>query len=256
MKDTAKILASLILIISTSCSSNQNNKNGDSITEFCDNELTMLITENSIPKTDLKLFKIRQDTESKIKSVFEEPYCHNLKLNLSFRKDSSTTIPITFNILYAMECDLPPFTPRLFCHVLINKKGQVLVESELCNIDSISEKVFEFYDSETVKEYSPNDFKKVFVSMLWDEELEQKYFTKAINGILKGYFDFVNTVSQRKYKKSICDLDNNELVKIKELIPFNLRTDFLGGFEQIDFLPSDLPPALVDSIEIELEEEI
>lgn len=251
MRGPLRILASLIFIVLISCSLNPKDKGEKSFKGFCDNELDLLISQDSIPKTDFNLFGIRHDTESKIERVFKEPYCKNLKFNISFQKDSLTTIPLTFNLLYAGDCELLPFIPRLFCHVLINNEGQVFVEDELCNIDSIEQKVFGFYDSEIVKKYSPNDFKRVFVSLLWDNDLDQKYFRKAINEILAGYIDFVGKISLSKYGKSICDLNNNELITIKELIPFNLRTDFYDGLEWFDFLPPSLPPVPVDSIEFE-----
>jgi hypothetical protein len=127
-----------------------------------------------------------------------------------------------------------------------------LVESELYNIDSISNLIVDFYNSGVVKEYSPDDYKRVFIAVLWDKELEEKYFTKAISEILDGYFEFVDNISQTEYGKKLCDLSVTELITIKQQIPFNLRTDFYGGFEKIDFLPPDLPPVPVDNLEIEL----
>jgi hypothetical protein len=44
MRDTAKILVILILIISASCSINQKDKKADKLSGFCDNELDLLIS--------------------------------------------------------------------------------------------------------------------------------------------------------------------------------------------------------------------
>lgn len=256
MRDTAKILAILILIISTSCSINQNNKKGNKLTGFCDNELELLISLDSLSDTDFSLFEIRDNTKEKIEMLFNEPYCNSLKFNVQFHKDSLIAIPLTLDMLYLDDCDFPEFIPRLFFDVLINKKGQCLVESKLCDIDSISDRIIDFYNSDVVKEYSPNDYKRVFIAILWDKELQEKDFTKAICEILYGYFEFVDNISQTEFGKELCDLSDTELITIQKEIPFNLRTDFYGGFEKIDFLPPDLPPVLVDSLEIELEEEI
>ncbi|MDA3942954.1 MAG: hypothetical protein PF694_05380 [Bacteroidetes bacterium] len=252
MSDTAKILAILVLIISASCSRNQNDKKENKITGFCDNELDLLISLDSISNTDFNLFEIRDNTKEKIEHIYNEPYCNSLKFNVQYHKDLLINIPLTLNMLYLDDCDYPEFIPRLFCNVLINKNGQCLVESELYNIDSISNLIVDFYNSGVVKEYSPDDYKRVFIAVLWDKELEEKYFTKAISEILDGYFEFVDNISQTEYGKKLCDLSVTELITIKQQIPFNLRTDFYGGFEKIDFLPPDLPPVPVDNLEIEL----
>jgi hypothetical protein len=256
MRDTAKILVILILIISASCSMNQKDKKENKLSGFCDNELDFLISLDSISNTDLSLFEIRDNTKEKIENIFNEPYCNSLKFNVQFHKDTLTTIPLTLNMLYLDDCDYPEFIPRLFCNVLINRKGQCLVESELCDIDSISDQIVDFYNSDVVKDYSPDDYKRVFIAILWDKELEEKDFTHAISEILNGYFVFVNNLSLTEFGKKLCDLSDTELITLKKHIPFNLRTDFYGGFERIDFLPPELPPVPVDSIEIELEEEI
>lgn len=244
----------LIYIFSLSCSLNQNDKKEIKLTGFCDNELDLLVSSNLKKDTDFSLFEIRDNTKEKIENNFNEPYCNNLKYNVRFHKDSVTTIPLTLNMLYIDDCEFPEFTPRLFCNVLINRNGQSLVESVFCDIDSISNRIVDFYNSDVVKEYSSDSYKRVFIAILWDKGVEEKYFSKAISEILNGYFEFVDNISQAKFSKNLCDLSETELILMKKQIPFNLRTDFFGGFEKVDFLSSDLPLVPIDSLEIELEE--
>lgn len=247
MRYTAKKFANVILIVCISCTTN---RNGESFSKICNNKLDILISSDSIPNTELNLYEIRNNTEDKIKKLYTEPFCNNLKFNVQYQKDSLTSIPLTLNMLYSKDCSLPPHTPRLLCHVLINNKGQLLLEAEVCEIDSIGQRIYDFYDSDEVKRYSSNDYNRVSVSLLWYKELDNKYFIKTMDEILKGYFDFASNVSNKRYGKAICELSKEEVNDLKRVIPFNLRTDFNEEFKIMDLLLRKIPE-IVDSAELD-----
>ncbi len=240
MKNIRIIQTSFLLLILVSCETNQTNTIKNSTTGFCSNELELFISQDSIIHTDLDLFNIGKFTEKKLEIIFNEPYCKNLKFNILYNKDSLTSIPMTLNMIYIKDCNFPNVLNRPFCNILINKDGQITIDAKLQNIDSLNQKIFDFYKVDTKNNNNLNDYKHIFISILWDRKLKEQNFIKVVNEILKGYIDFSTTISKSKFQKSICDLTSEELKILKEFIPFNLRTDSYRIFELTDSLPSEL----------------
>jgi hypothetical protein len=131
----------------------------------------------------------------------------------------------------------PCFLPRLYCNLVVNSAGQVLVEEEYCNMDSVNEAVFDFYHSEVVQSYASNDFRKVFISLTWSDEVRQEDFRKMIKGALSGFLRVANKLSTDQFHKPICSLNHTELQTIKILLPFNLRTDFYHDSKWLNLIP-------------------
>ncbi len=218
-----------------SCNSDTNTSvNSD----YCSNELKLLCYDSIAPFTNYELFDIRQDIWNKLDSTFTEYYCRQVKLKVKFKKDSVNFINVLLYTTNYENCDEdreppPPFNPYVhWFHVYLNQKDTLYIRRRIAEIDSVKSELFKRYSELSQKEY-----KKVFISLLWDKNTDREKLRQIVADCVNGYLEIANRISFQTYNKVVCELNTLELDSISKIIPFRLRTDFYNKYDTIDFIP-------------------
>jgi hypothetical protein len=258
MRKLSYILIAFIIL--GSCESKKNNDT-PCVSVYSENELFLLQSGDTIPKTEIDLFKIRDSTEAKFRKHFGSYECRHVKFLINYNQDSNIVIPIAFYAANRVGCEIPPppFNPfKNGFHAYLTNKDSLYIRREITSIDSVIFKVQERY-----AEIAFENYRRVFFALLWDKECNPVLFRQLIEGIIKGYINVVNKECLKLYQKNLNELNRNELKLISREIPFHLRTDFYGEFNFVigDFVPDYLnplapppPPLPFDINEIDLEE--
>ncbi len=133
------------------------------------------------------IFQIEgQDVEV---SIVSEGYC----------KESNTEMPIIHR--------------SNFVGILINKKGEVLIDYEKVHFDSVPREVVKYLHYYLIKDGFRNT---VYFNLTWLEETPLNLRKQVFVSVLRGYLQFVNGLAMDNFNKEICELEPRQLIWLKE----------------------------------------
>lgn len=225
----------ILLILSISCQ-----KKEIESPLFCDNELQIFKTFDSLPKTNFSIVDFRDDYKTKLDSLFrnsESGYAYFI-LNLELSED--VNIPLAFHSRN-LEFDENPalISLRNFCHIYLSDRDSIYVQSKIKSLNQVGQSIEEFYF-----ERGGDNFQFIMITFFWDKKVNKSLLKELILETLKGYAGFLNKQAYRKFGKLVCDLSKDELELLSEEIPFHIRTDFSENYDDFkrDFSPYHSPP--------------
>ena len=204
--------------------------------KYCENELELISNFEGPVQTNMRIEMVRQSPNQAVIPFLADSTCDQVQLNYQLPLGNKEQIDISFNILYSEDCELPPFTPRYFCHIYMGNTDTLLIEQELATINLVSKKVYEFYKNDGSIKRDLENYRHVYVSFLWGEDANSYTINKTIEHSIDGYLQFADSLSNTNFHKRICDLNKTELDSLHGIIPFQFRTDFMNGFEGYDFI--------------------
>jgi hypothetical protein len=70
----------------------------------------------------------------------------------------------------------------------------------------------------------------------WDKKVDPQKLTNIFSYIIDGYLEATSEFSKRKYKKTICELNQVELATVKDSIPFRLELFDQNEIEDIEII--------------------
>lgn len=228
-----KIIYSLIftIIILSACSDNEAEP-----AKYCENELQLISNFGGPIHTNVSIENVRKSPHQYVIPFLEDSRCDNVELTYKLPLENGEEIDLSFNILYAEDCDLPDFTPRYFCHIFVGHNDTLLIENELATMNSVSKQVLRFYQHDGSLKNDLENYEHVYISFWWDERTNSNVLNKTIENSIDGYLQFADSLANINFNKGICELNRSDLEGLQELIPFQFRTDFLNGFERNDFV--------------------
>jgi len=221
MKKIAYIL--ILSICFVNCNNYKQNSDSQS-SKFCSNELDLLCSFDTIPSIEYSFQSIRDSLSEKLTTVFsDEICCKDLRFNVNHFIDSSESIKLSVNYYY--DCINCPEILREtnICLILLNSKGQVAFKGQQINIDSLDNKLYNYYSFVGKADNLPASYDRVKIGLQWDKDVSNEYFTFFINQIINGYIKFVKEYSTNNYEKRFCELNQVELHSISKLIPFGIE---------------------------------
>lgn len=191
---------------------------------------------------NFSFFEIRTDTKEKLETLVDSVYCHYIELLLNFEFDSETTIPIKNYINYIIDCEgppPPPYTPRHDIHLFLIGTDTLFIQSDRVEIEKLEEIILDFYQSKTDEVVA-----RAFISLYWDNTIDETFFQNALVQCLKAYSRFVDFQSNVIYGQSICKLNQEKLRDLYKKFPFNIKTDFYN--DNLYYMRVPPPPEPVD----------
>lgn len=223
------IIATAFLI---SCSSDTKSISRSCDSGFCINKMSLLNHLNLEKRTQLDFYKIRDSTRSKFERTFETPFCNLLIFSLNYKVCESIEMPIVVNCYYNSKCSQLTYQPRDVCYILLSNEGKVLFNGFECDIDSIINNII------TVIKKKPDnlDIQNIFFSFLWDKDVDEYYFRKVVNQIIRGYLILAEAKSIEYFHKPVCLLNSKEIIALNYMLPFNLYIESMGEFEMTTLL--------------------
>ena len=217
-----RIIATIIIVVGLfGCNTNSSNTNENS--HYCDNEISLISTFDTIPKVNNTLFDIRDNFEVIVRNHFDSIYCcKDVRLNVIHAIDSIDNVWLSVNYYYGCDGCHTCNYQRLV--TLLNKKGQVLFGPDIIPLDSLEHRIYEYYSSIGEQGF-PETYKNVHISLQWDKFVSNILFSKYVEKIISGYLKFLNERCKAQYNNKLCRLKIIELKQLSKNIPFNLHID-------------------------------
>lgn len=131
----------------------------------------------------------------------------------------------------------PYFGKRIVFEIRLNIAGQLLIEGELGDTQTVKE--FLFKNLNTYRK----DLKYAITSLQWDKGVKPEFYNNTIKAIIDGYIDVLKFISQNNYKKPLCELNISEFDSLSKSIPFKLS---LGYHETIPSYLIPQPPPIIE----------
>lgn len=214
---------------------------------FCENELQLFKTFDSLPKTNFSIVDFRDDYKTKLDSLFRNSELGHTYFLLNLKSSENEIIPIairSYNTIYDSTIP-PPFNPKNYCKIYLTEKDSIFINFQNVQFENITKTVEKFYF-----ERGEENYQRIHIAYFWDKNVNKEFLTDIIIESLKGYSNFAEKQSMKVFKKSICKLSKVELFELYERIPFQMRTDFYvdddGELLDLDFSPYSkyLPPPI------------
>lgn len=234
------LFISIIVLLIWGCN-NTNNKTVENSSRFCENELDLLCSFDTLPTYYGDLKTINTDIEQKVSELFKgDICCQDLTFNVYHNFNSIDTIKISLNYYY--NCDNCPvfIRARNVCVILQNSRGQILFEGEIIPIDSLDTELFNYYSKIGTQDFFPDSYDKANISLQWDLNVTDDDFRIYINQIIQGYLNFVNQFCLKTYNKEICELNQVELKNLGKIIPLKIEIPTIEVIEEEYELENEL----------------
>lgn len=214
MKTKNLILLSIFTFI-ISCSK----KNLD----YCKNEIELISPDKETKVLD---FKLTDDVESIFNKLDSE-------LNLVCDIENIYGLKVDGVDLktYSVKaCDITYLHRMFTVDIIFNEKGKVLIETSI-NYDVLEiENISDWF----IKNYPLKEDRQLNkINVTWYEGITEEKLSEGIKGIIRGYLSSMEKISIHEYKKSICQLSDSEIKKIKTILPFEFE---LRNYSRLDIL--------------------
>lgn len=223
-KITSTFLKLLALLTVVGCSGNPEPETevATSGSVFCANQMALISSFDTLPARNLNLFYAHDSLDVLISQLYDSTSCcEQVYFNLPFSTGTAESIKVTVNAFHDCgECPLP-IRAINYHSVLLNSRGQLLVEDQFMNMEQLAESVSDYYISLDTNDEG-NWSKSAQIDFFWDSEVNELAWRMAIVEILKGYLNFVEEKSLVQYKRGICELSENELTELDLSISFHL----------------------------------
>lgn len=214
---------------------------------FCENELQLFKTFDSLPKTNFSIVDFRDDYKTKLDSLFRNSESAFTYFLLNFELSKEEKIPLAFHSYNTTFDEFPPhISLRNFCHIYLSDKDSIYVEYENKSLNQVGQSIEDFYF-----ERGEDNFQYIIITFFWDKKVNKSLLKELIFETIKAYAGFLNKQAYRKFGKLVCDLSKEELELLSEEIPFHIRTDFSENYDDFksDFSPYHSPPPPPSPIE-------
>ncbi|UPQ78870.1 hypothetical protein M0M57_14775 [Flavobacterium azooxidireducens] len=205
---------------------------------FCKNEL-FIISTDSLLKFNLKLNQLKDSLAKDVEHFFYDSDICDKNINFGLILSNKEVV----NVSVFKECDLNLLmSNRNRFSILLNHKGQLLLDEDMTTIDSIPNKILKQFINDYSgyeKHYSPYQNlhnQSFFVNwrLLTPKDSIEKVLLKTQEGFVKIYDELAN----KRYSKNLCELNEKELFELKNGFDCHLVLDFFP-------LPPPPPPPTI-----------
>lgn len=203
-----------------SCGKKSNCPNETIITKPSDNDVTLKLNYNQDQKQLI----------AEVEKLYNEDICWEER---TIGLELETGIIKTIFLKTCSDGSMRYIPPNSEIRILMNQKGETMLNYEIIKLDSIGNWIGKNFPNES-------DSEKEEIFFLWDKESPKEKIEEAFEQIRKGYLKSYDRISKDLFKRKFCELDGNELKKIKESLDFRVKL----GFGEINIPPP--PPQLSD----------
>ena len=182
--------------------------------DYCKNELKLITADSNLPKVDFGLMDESDKIIQKLDSIFPDdcgPYFYFAWQNPEL-KDLKLAFYNTTHCLGVPE--------RATTTVLLNDENKGLLDY-LNIIQLDGNEIQRFVEKDLIQTL---ENQKIVSDLIvrWSDGVAADSVKMAINQTIKGYLGAANQISKNESGKGICELNEEELIKIKEKFPFKL----------------------------------
>jgi len=210
MRNDILIFFFLLLTIFFSCQKEKNCANKIALTQHGKTDLTLKLNYN----------QSQEALREEIKNHFQEDICWEEKtIDLQINNRVLKTIfqeacimkGTGYGIRYISEV-----------RVLINQQGELLINDEyFLPQDSLSDWIGQNFPYELKKEFTLEE-----ISIHWLEETPKEDIENVLLEIEEGFLKSYESISNKKFKNPICDLNQDEFLQLKKELDFRIKLSF------------------------------
>jgi len=116
--------------------------------------------------------------------------------------------------------------------IKLNEKNEILINDKLASINDLKQRVIDFLDNngDSSCKYcngkqlttASDNPKKAVISILTTRETNYQWFISIQDELVKAYFDLRLTYANKRYNKPISELNDKQLLEIKNTYPFQI----------------------------------
>ncbi len=233
----------LVLAFFSICLLNYSKSSSD-FDSFCENEQALLSDTNTSVHFDFLLNEEEQFLSFQKQTDFD--LCNRFeRLNGIFQIEGQDVEVSIVSEGYCKESntEMPIIHRSNFVGILINMKGEVLIDYEKVHLDSVPREVVKYLHYYLIKD----GFRKtVYFNLTWLEETSLNLRKQVFVSVLRGYLQFVNGLALDNFNKEICELESRQLIWLKE----NFRMAFWNS-RMVPLDPNDIEGLGEISIELD-----
>jgi len=175
-------------------------------THLCPNRQHLLISDNNLKDLAIDIAEVNDNILLINELVLGEA--------TSFRRDFIIRINnIPVQVYIASHCNLCIRKPKPSTEIIINKKGQILLN----NGDEF------ITPTEQIYSYLAKNPERKPIYLEWVKNTPAEYIDRVAGEIIRAYEEQVEKYAREKFHKSLCFLNEEEMKTIKEKFPFELR---------------------------------
>ena len=220
------IILSLIGLLSCNKSPTTINCTAD----FCSNALNLISKFDTIPTIDYSLLEMKDRIHEKVDSSIQPNNANTeLLFNVLYDCDSANSFKLSLTYYFGEDNPTRLVTLPRFV-LLLNTMGDVLFGPELIKLDSLENRIYNYYLNIGESNF-PKTYHDIYFTLAWDDEIDNQLFSKFINQIISGYQMSVDYQSELLLNKQLCQLDKLELQSVAKQYPFRL---FIADYETVD----------------------
>lgn len=218
----------LYLLFLTSCGSQDKSNNSDTVDsdKFCENQKVLIGGSIDLMTLDLDLNQTSDEIYEQIKNSFgaadsSSSYIFKIPYNTKEGSIDAVEHDIEFKVIVKKPKEFPGcylFPMRTF-GIDVNKNNQMLIQSEHeGDCQFITEQLSLYYDDTT-------QGNNQLIWIYWNDSCDKKELEKVFNALIDGYLIAATKYSEELFAKELCELNAEELTKLKDRVPFDLILD-------------------------------
>jgi len=174
-------------------------------THLCPNRQHLLISDNNLKDLAIDIAEVNDNLLLINELVLSD--------TTSYRKDFIVRINnIPVQVYIATHCGFC-YKPKPSIQISINKKGQILLN----NGDEF------IIPTEQTYSYLAKNPERKPIYLEWVKNTPAEYIDRVAGEIIRAYEEQVEKYARKKFHKSFCFLNEEEMMTIKEKFPFELR---------------------------------
>jgi hypothetical protein len=130
-------------------------------------------------------------------------------------------------------CENCPIPMRLrhYFSIMINQENQLLVESELIELDSLQTKIENYFAKVGVDEMAPKNFRELNFKIFWNQDSNTEFLNSVLTKLYVSHLSFVKS-ELKNDGIDFCKIESNNLEKLKVKYPLRIEFD-LGKTERM-----------------------
>lgn len=194
--------------------------------KFCKNEL-FVISSDSLPKFNLKLNQLKDSLAKDVERFFYKSDICDKDINFGLILSNKEVV----NVNVFKQCNMNwHISYRNRTSILLNHKGQLLLDDNIILIDSIPNKIFKGFIndySEYEKHYSPyQNLRRQSFFVNWRLLTPKDSIEKVLLKTQEGFVKIYDEIASKRYNKKLCELNEKELSELKDGFDCHLVLDF------------------------------
>jgi hypothetical protein len=120
---------------------------------------------------------------------------------------------------------------RHYFSIMINQENQLLVESELIELDSLQTKIENYFAKVGVDEMAPKNFRELNFKIFWNQDSNTEFLNSVLTKLYVSHLSFVKS-ELKNDGIDFCKIESNNLEKLKVKYPLRIEFD-LGKTERM-----------------------